>query len=74
MAAGTKDEEKKREVRRLEKALRHPMRTRLRRELEDGFGPVELAAGLDQPLRWVTYHYRVLEAVGGLPTEGIGQG
>lgn len=68
MSPGTKDKEKQREVRSFEKALRHPIRTRLRAELSNGSSLDELAAGFHQPLDWITYHYRVLEAVGGLPT------
>lgn len=68
MASDTKDREEKRDVRQFEKALRHPVRTRLRAELDSGSSLDELAATFEQPLRWITYHHRVLDAVGGLPT------
>ncbi len=64
MASGTRD----RNDRQLERALEHPLRARMVEELKrESVDPPALAAALDRPLDLVAYHYRVLEAVGGLP-------
>jgi len=69
MASGTKDEEKP-DIRRqrLEKALGHPVREEMFAELnERSAGPPELANILGKRLSLITYHYRVLEMLGGIP-------
>lgn len=69
MASGTKDEEKPdTDRKRLEKALKHPLRETMLAKLNGGsMGPSELAALLGKELPLITYHYRVLDAAGGLP-------
>lgn len=69
MASGTKDEEKPGiSDKQREKAVKHPAREAILAELAGrSIEPPELAAILDKPLPLIEYHYRVLEAVGGLP-------
>lgn len=69
MPSGTKDEEKP-DIgsRQRERALKHPVREAMLAKLNGRLlKPVELATLLDRPLPCVEYHYRVLEAVSGLP-------
>ena len=69
MAFGTKDEEKPGSgSTKLERVLWHPLRARMFEELQKrAIDTPELAATFGKPLAWVRYHYRVLEAAGGLP-------
>ena len=70
MAAGTKDEEKPgSNSQRLERALTHPVRTRMHQELSKRpLGLSELADMFGEPEPWIRYHYRILERLGGIPT------
>lgn len=65
----TDDPESSTRRRRLTKALRHPVRTQMYAELRKkrAVGPSELACTFGKPLPWVTYHYGVLEGLGGAP-------
>lgn len=71
MASGTKDDEKADiSRRRRSKALKHPIREAMYAELEERpMGLSELAEKFNESLPWIEYHYRVLEAVVGIPWE-----
>ncbi len=70
MASGTRDEEKPGlRSQRLKDALKHPLREEMFAELNKrSVGPPELADILGRRLSLVTYHFRVLEVLGGIPT------
>lgn len=69
MPSGTRDEEKPGAgSRQREKAMKHPLREAMLAELDGRWmEPPELARVLGKPTPLIEYHYRVLEAVGGLP-------
>lgn len=69
MASGTKDEKKPDiDRKRLERALKHPLRETMLDRLNGGsMEPSELAALLGKEPRLIAYHYRVLGVAGGLP-------
>lgn len=71
MPSGTRDEEKPDTgSRQRKKALKHPVREAMLAELDErAMELAELATILGKPLALVEYHYRVLEAVGGIPEE-----
>ncbi|HEY8813898.1 MAG TPA: helix-turn-helix domain-containing protein [Candidatus Dormibacteraeota bacterium] len=73
MASGTKDEEKPGfRGQRLEDALAHPVRAQMFSELSKRpLGLPALADLFDKPVGWVRYHYRVLEAVDGIPAPDV---
>jgi DNA-binding transcriptional ArsR family regulator len=72
MTFGTRDEEKPGlRSKRLEDALKHPLRAQMFAELNKrSMGLPELAVALGKPLARVEYHYGVLEAAGGAAGAG----
>jgi hypothetical protein len=67
MEAGTSDEERTDFDPRLEAALAHPLRARMFAELSmRALDQSELADFLETPMWEVSYHYRVLERLGGI--------
>lgn len=67
MEAGTSDEESSGLSRRVEEALEHPLRALMFAELtKRSLGEAELAEVLHIPPARSSYHYRVLERLGGV--------
>jgi DNA-binding transcriptional ArsR family regulator len=75
MASGTRDEEKPGlRSKRLEDALKHPLRAQMFAELSKQLvDPLELADILGKRLPLVTYHYRVLDVLGGIPKPDVAE-
>lgn len=67
MEAGTNDEGRTDFDPRLEAALAHPLRAKIFAELSmRALDPAGLAVLLEIPIREASYHYRVLERLGGI--------
>lgn len=75
MEAGTSDEESSGISRRLEEALEHPLRALIFAELtKQSLGQAELAEVLGTSFAGASYHYGVLERVGGVQAAGETRG